>query len=124
LENNLNILPIKKIRQIINKPYRAFWLSVSEFDFVQKTSVFILVGLLLFEAYAPTIFPFSIFWLYIPFIWFLVFMIKKVQKKLGDGVVFFIMKDLSDIRAIFDLKRLDTNKIIKTNPNNGFEEFN
>lgn len=114
VKNYLNVLTISKIRQITNKPYRAYGLSISEFSFVVNLSLYTILGVVFLDGIIQSIF-FRMEGVYyvIPVIIFLgIYITKKIQKTLGEGLIFFILADLKNS----NIKMLDMfNKNVYSN---------
>jgi len=109
-DNLLKVLTLQKIRQIINKPYRAFGFSPSEFLLMQKVLLLEFLFFTIFEMFFGTLIYINGYIklsLFLLIFFFFLFLTKQLQKKYGEGVIFFLLKD---IRLIIKTKTTKTFK--------------
>lgn len=127
MENRLDKYTLKKIRQVLNKPYKVFSLSSEELGFIQDKIVMIIIGLFVVSKFFSLVLSIDIsvtllFVLGFFLIIFLLIFVKRSNKKRGEGVIFFLLKDLKEINYnILKIETLKTNKQIKLEFKLGFK---
>ena len=117
MDIKFNNMDIKEIRRTINKPFKFFGLSFSEFEFLLDSFVkLILIGFVAqlilnsigFENISVVYYPLILF----PFF---ILALKRASKKYDKGIIFFILKKTNIIKALFtNLDKKEKYRTIKS----------